>query len=198
MPRAEIDHEAERELGDRIDEARARARDQDAGRRGGADVDVPDVDRAAHEGDQVRQPLEHRRGTLRRAVGDDHLRALRALDQLLGRERVAGLVQAHLAELPQPDQRLVAVVVGARLGRVGQENGRHDASPALHLDCPQPRPIVCARLPCASLSPAGSGERATRSQRLAGIPVRENLWLRQEASGVPAPVQATGARPTKQ
>jgi hypothetical protein len=118
-----------RELAHGVDEAGARPGDEDACGRGGADVDVADVDRAAHEGDEIGQSLEHRARPRGRAVGDDDLAAAGELDQLLAGERGAGLVEAHLADLPEPGQRLVAVVVGARVARVGQENPRHAAFP---------------------------------------------------------------------
>ena len=47
------------------------------------------------------------------------------LDQLRRGQRPAGLVQAYLAELAQPGQRLVAVVQATGLLGVGKQYGRH-------------------------------------------------------------------------
>ena len=92
-----VDHHADGKLGNRIDEARARPRHQHAGLRRGADVDVADVDGAAHEGHEVRQLREDFRGPFGLAVGDDHGAAGGELDHLCRRQRPTGLVQADRA-----------------------------------------------------------------------------------------------------
>ena len=69
----EVDHEADRRSALGIDEAGAGPRHPDAVRRGHADVDVADVDGAAHERDQLGQLLEQGGRPLGRAIGDGDL-----------------------------------------------------------------------------------------------------------------------------
>ena len=190
----QIDHEADRELGHRIHESGARARHQHAARGGGADVDIADVDRAADEGDELGQLLEHRRRPLGDAIGDDDLAAPGQLDQLRRRQRPASLVEAYLAELAQPGQRLVAVVQRAGVVGVGKQYGRHAFLwPARRRH--KPRPILRARLP-AQPSPAGSQERATPQRTVGRSADRETLWLELPGFGAD-PGNQSPERPNK-
>ena len=85
----QIDHEAEREFGDRLDEARPCPRHQDAGRGRGIDIDVADIDRAANEGAQVRQRWKYLARSGGEPIGHDDIDIARGLDQAGGVERVA-------------------------------------------------------------------------------------------------------------
>ena len=96
------------------------------------DVDVADVDGAADEGDEVGRVLEHRGGAVRKAVGDDGVATGRRFREFPAGEVALGVVQPDLRHLAQPGERLVAVVVRARLGRVGQVDAEAAAAGAVH------------------------------------------------------------------
>ena len=98
----QIDHEAEREFGDRLDEAWPCPRDQDAGRGRGIDIDVADIDRAANEGAQVRQRRKYLARSGGEPVGDDDIDVMRGLDQAGGVKRVVRFMQFHLRDGLQP------------------------------------------------------------------------------------------------
>ena len=118
----EVDEEAEHHLGHRSDEAGARLGHENPGLARRGDIDIADVDRAAKEGDQLRQALEEGRGPGRLAIGDDQLAIRRGGDQRLAFERLGPLVHLHLAKLAQGGKRAIAVVELARLRRMGQED----------------------------------------------------------------------------
>ena len=85
----QIDHEAERQFGDRLDEARPCPRDQDAGRGRRVDIDVADIDRAANEGAQFRQRRKYLARSGGEPVGHDDVDIVSGLDQAGGVERIA-------------------------------------------------------------------------------------------------------------
>ena len=74
---AQIDHHADDPFGDRGDETSAGLRDEDAVPIGRAQVDVADVDGAAHEGLQIRQRREQRRVACRLTIGHDDVAVAR-------------------------------------------------------------------------------------------------------------------------
>ena len=102
----QIDHEAEREFGDRLDEARPCPRDQDAGRGRGVDIDVADIDRAANEGAQVRQRRKYLARPGGEPVGHDDVDIVSGLDQAGGVERIVRFMQLDLRDGLQPAARL--------------------------------------------------------------------------------------------
>jgi len=83
----QIDHEAERQFGHRVDEARPGVRHQHADFRGGLDVDFADIDGDPDKSRQPRQRGDYLRRTGRHAVGDDDPRTLRRGDQASSIER---------------------------------------------------------------------------------------------------------------
>ena len=84
----QIDHVAEREFGDRLNEAGSRPRHQDAGRGRGVDIDVADIDRAADEGAQVWQRRKYLTRSGGEPVGHDDIDVISGRDQTGGVERV--------------------------------------------------------------------------------------------------------------
>src|SRR5207247_4019822 len=94
----QVHHESKHHLGHRRDEAGARLRDEHArfARRG--NVDVADVDRAAHERHQVRQALEYLGWPWRLPVGDYDLAVFSGTDQLLALKRFFSFVELDLSE----------------------------------------------------------------------------------------------------
>jgi hypothetical protein len=147
----EIDHEAEDVLGDGRDEAGAGLRHQHAGAARRRHVDVADVDRAAHERDEVGQRLEDLAVSRRLPVRDDDSAAARRVDQLRGAEIVpVACVAADLAQGREGSERPLAIVLGERFGGVGEEDGgaRHRARAILRRH--------------ASRAPAGRRQRRER------------------------------------
>ena len=69
----QIDHEAERELRDRLHEAGTGPRHQHAGGGSGFDIDVADIDGAADEGAQLWQRRKDLARPRREPVGDDDI-----------------------------------------------------------------------------------------------------------------------------
>ena len=118
----QIDHEAERQFGDRLHEAGPGPRDQDAGGGSRIDIDVADIDGAANEGAQVRQLRKYLARPRGEPVGDDDVDIARGLDQAGGVERVVRLVQLHLRDGLQPLQAALAVILGPGLRRMGQQD----------------------------------------------------------------------------
>ena len=101
----QIDHEAEREFGDRLDEARPGPRDQHAGRGRGVDIDVADIDRAQREeGAQVRQRRKYLAWSGGEAVGHDDIDVIGGLDQAGGVERVVRFMQLDLRDCCSPSR----------------------------------------------------------------------------------------------
>ena len=130
----QIDHEAEREFGDRLHEAGSGARDQHAGGGCGLDIDVADIDRAADEGAQFRQLWKYLAGSRREPVGDDDIDIARGLDQAGRIQRVVALMQLDLRDRLQAVQAALAVILRPRLRRMGQQdfhvsNRRRAATP---------------------------------------------------------------------
>jgi len=121
----EIDHEAERELGHRLDETRARLRHQHAGRGRRRHVDVADIDRAADEGTQLWQMRKDFARSLRQTIGDDDVDILRGIDQMRRIERVVALMQADVGHRPQTAETALAVIVAPHLRGVGQQHFQH-------------------------------------------------------------------------
>lgn len=77
-------------------EAGAGAGHQDAGLRGGLDIDVADIDRAADEGTEMRQLRKYLATALGHAVGDDDVGVLRRIHEACRIERLVALVQDHV------------------------------------------------------------------------------------------------------
>ena len=84
----EIDHEADRELGNGLHEAGAGAGHEHAGLRGGIDIDVADVDGAADEGTQARQLRKDLAAAFGHAIGDDDVGIFRRMHEA-GRDRAS-------------------------------------------------------------------------------------------------------------
>ena len=118
----QIDHVSDGEFGDRLDEAGACLRHQHAGSGRGRDIDVPDIDRATHEGAQVRQLRKYLARPRRHAVGDDDLDIARGLDQGGGIERIVALMQLDVGHGAQAAQAALAVIVAPHLRRMGQQD----------------------------------------------------------------------------
>ena len=118
----EIDHVADRELGDRLHEAGTGAGHQHAGLRGGIDIDVADVDGAADEGSEMRQLRKDLAAPFRHAIGDDDVGVLCRIHEARGIERLITLVQDHVRNRPQTVQAAIAVIIAAHLRRVGQQD----------------------------------------------------------------------------
>ena len=119
-----IDHEADHQLGHRGDEACTRLRHQHTGLARRCHLHVADVDRAAQERCQLRQTLEYRSRAGRLPVGDDQVAAGGGANQGLALQRGLARIEHHLAERLQAGQGPLAVVVGERVRRVGQEYAR--------------------------------------------------------------------------
>ena len=118
----QIDHEAEREFGDRLDEAGSGLRDQDARRGRGVDIDVADIDRAANEGAQFRQPRKYLARSGGEPVGDDDVDIAGGRDQADRIERIVALMQLDLRDRLQAAEAALAVILRPRLRRVGQQD----------------------------------------------------------------------------
>jgi hypothetical protein len=125
----EIDHAADRHLGDRGGKARRRVRHQHADSARRRHVDVADIDRAAQESDEIGCVAEERGGSGRLAVGHDDFAAARGLRQRIGIEHPAGVVDAHVAELAQGGDGALAVIIAQHVGHVGEEDARHALRP---------------------------------------------------------------------
>ena len=129
-PARQVDQVAERQFSDGCHEAGSGAGDQHAGRGRGIDVDIADIDRAANEGAQFRQPRKNLAGPFRQAVGDDDVDVPRRVDQAGGIQRVVGFMQHHLRHGLQAVQAALAVILAPHLRRMGQQDFHGTALPA--------------------------------------------------------------------
>ena len=127
----QIDHESEREFGHRLDEAGSGLRDQHARVRSRLDVDVADIDRAANEGAQLRQPRKNLAGSRGQPVGHDDFDIMRGVDQAGRIQRIVALMQLHLRDRLQSAQAALAVILRPRLRRMGEQNFQINISRAL-------------------------------------------------------------------
>ncbi len=118
----QIDHEAERELCHRLDEAGSGLRHQHADFGGGLDVDVADIDRAANEGAQFRQPREDLAGACGQPVGDDDIDIAGRRDQAERIQRIVALMQFDLGDRLQAIEAALAVILRPRLRRMGEQD----------------------------------------------------------------------------
>ena len=125
----QIDHEAERKFGHGLNKARSGAGDQHASGGCRLDVDVADIDRAADEGDQLRKLREDLAPAFGQAVGDDDVDVARGGDQVRRIQRIIGLVQLHLRDGAQAVEAALAVILAAKLRRMGQKNFHEAPSP---------------------------------------------------------------------
>ncbi len=130
-PPLQGDHGTERELGDRLRRRCGHDGDRDSPRRGCLHVDVRVAGRAGGDESQARQTLEHGGFDLRIGVErDEHLGAVRARDDLIGRCRPEGHARRRFP--PQAlEQRLVlrrAVDNGDDLGGSSRFHGRREHS----------------------------------------------------------------------
>jgi hypothetical protein len=105
-----------------LDETRPCPRHQDAGRGRGIDVDVPDIDRTANEGAQFRQRRKYLARASGEAISDDDIDIACGLDQAGGVECIVRFMQLDLRDGLQPVKAALAIVLGARLRRVGQQD----------------------------------------------------------------------------
>ena len=109
-PASEVDHEAERQLGNAGSEAGARARHQDAVCRGGGDIDAARVDMAVDIRDEVG-------AAAKKSASAPASMSPTMIEQPFGRggersaqQRSAGRVETHLIERAEAGERLIGVV----------------------------------------------------------------------------------------
>ena len=122
-----IDQESQRELDHRRHEARFRLSDQNASPGGRCDVDVANIDGAAHHRAKSRQALEDHGRDRRRTISDDEVDAARHADHALRIERRLALMHYDLDQLLQSGKRAGAVVLPPRERGVSQEKLLHAA-----------------------------------------------------------------------
>src|SRR6185437_16513181 len=121
----QTDDESERHLGDRRRESGRRVSHQHTLLTGTGDIDVADIDRAAHERHDVGRPVEERLFARRLPIRHDDLAAARFRQQRLRAQHLSCRVDAQLAELLQGGDRARSIVIRQHLGAVGEEDAGH-------------------------------------------------------------------------
>lgn len=145
-PTREVDHHANAEFGDGIDEPRRRARDQHARFRRRLHVDIADIHGAADIGGEIGQASENFTGCRRLPVADDHVDPLGGGDQRDGIERRFAVVEDDITRGAQSRQRFVAVVIRAKRRRMGQQNAHRLSSASIsRVERPNRAPATTAR-----------------------------------------------------
>src|SRR4051812_11848676 len=116
-----INQETNDQFSDRSDEAGTRLRDEHAGTARRGDVDVADVDGAAHEGDELPQPLEHFSRAGRLSIQNDEVATRRSADEGFSLQERSLFVENDVALPSESRQRARAVIELHRLRRMRQQ-----------------------------------------------------------------------------
>ena len=162
----------------------------------GPEVDVSDLDPAAHEREEARVLRKYPGARPRPPLGDDHLAIGGEAQQVGIRKALLGLVENHFGDLPEPVDRIVAEEEGAVARRVGQQYPAHRASrPPAALTAPR----IAANSPGSPSSGAGraSGSHRRRTRWSNGLrnPLRRARWTQRRHGRLPRVEERGGIAP---